>query len=225
MRAGDRVASACGSWLVGGSRHLFWLPTQGLFLVAVAVFFTGCVWSVPQPKLVREPRPPTVPLRIGVYYAPKLRWFVYWHHPTDTAWVLGKPSARLLNDAFTLLFSHVEIVSRPAGASSGGEVEPRLAGVIEPRIVSAAYDCCAGGVRASITYGFTLYSPRGDPVASWSVTGVGTSEGSNPFRGVSYVRQSFERAMRDAVWKLTSEFQTVAEIRRWLTEQGVALGR
>ena len=74
---------------------------------------TGCVWNVPQPSPIREPRPRVVPLRIGVYYPPELLGFTYRHQLTDTTWVLGTPSVRLLNDALALLFTHVVEVARP----------------------------------------------------------------------------------------------------------------
>jgi hypothetical protein len=35
------------------------------------------------------------------------------------------------------------------------------------------------------------------------------------------IRRSFEQAMREAAWKLTSEFREVPEVRRWLVAQGV----
>ena len=103
--------------------------------LAVAAALAGCVFSVPEPALVREPRPEPVPLRMGVYYPPELRSFTYRHHLTDTAWILGKPSVRLLGDALSLLFADVVEVPRPGtGPSPGADV----AGVIEPRLVSAS---------------------------------------------------------------------------------------
>lgn len=84
---------------------------------------------------------------------------------------------------------------------------------------------CPGPGRAPVsgvtTYGFTLHSPRGEPEASWDVTGQGSEPIANPFAAVSTVRRSFEQAMREAAWRLTSGFRDVPEVRRWLNEQGV----
>lgn len=223
MKAADTASRPPGSWPARGRRRPF-RPRRALssLVLAATAISAGCVWSVPEPVLVREPRPEPIPLRIGVYYSPEFRSFTYRHYlPTDTAYILGKPSVRLVNAALALLFIEVVEVPRPGlGASLRGD----LAGVIEPRIVSAAYEYPRAGTRVfpvHITYGFTAYSRRGEAVASWDVTGQGTEPTSNPFDAPSSIRRNFEHAMREAAWKLTSGFRDFPEIRRWLEEQGV----
>jgi hypothetical protein len=189
------------------------------------VISAGCVWSVPEPVLVREPRPETIPLRIGVYYSPEFRSFTYRHHLTDTAWVLGKLSVRLLHEALTLLFLEVVEAPRPG---SGPSLRDDLAGIIEPRIVSAAYEYGfpelsgeAPNFPVHVTYGFTVYSPRGEPVTSWNVTGRGNQRFGNPLAVISDPRGNFELAMREAAWKCTSGFRDVPGVQQWLAKQGV----
>jgi hypothetical protein len=181
----------------------------------------GCAFTVPEPVLVREPRPQPVPLRIGVHYPSDLRGFHYRHHLTDTAYVLGTPSVRLLGEALGLLFA--EVVESPKPAPG---VAPRegLAGVIEPRIASAGYSYPPAGITyfpTHVTYGFTLYSPPGTAIATWSVTGQGNEPIGNPLAPVGTIRRSFEQAMREAALKLTSGFREAPEVRRWLDAQGV----
>jgi len=193
----------------------------GLVLV-VALTAAGCVWSVPEPVVIRDPRPQPVPLRIGVYHPPELRDFTYRHHITDTAWVLGKPSVRLLNEALALVFSEVvEVPRRPSDAGPS----PDVAAVLESRITSAGFRYPRIGVERAfpthVTYGFTLYSPTGARLASWTVNGTGAEPIDNPLGAVGTVKASFERAMREAAWKLTTEFRDVPEIRRWLDAQGL----
>jgi hypothetical protein len=197
-----------------------------LLSLGVAATLTGCVFSVPEPTLIREPRPEPVPLRIGVYYPPELRSFTYRHHLTDTAWILGKPSVRLLSDAVSLLFADVVEVPRPgAGTSPVADV----AGIIEPRLVSASAvywsdEHVKRGERVQpvrVTYGFTLYTPDGRRVASWEVTGRGEEPVANPLGGVQTLKRNFEYAMREAAWKFTSEFRDVPDVRRWLDQRGV----
>jgi len=194
--------------------------------LAVAAALAGCVFSVPEPALVREPRPELVPLRMGVYYPPELRSFTYRHHLTDTAWILGKPSVRLLGDALSLLFADVVEVPRPGtGPSPGADV----AGVIEPRLVSASAvywsdEHVKRGERVQpvrVTYGFTLYTADGARVASWEVTGRGEEPVVNPLGGVQTLKRNFEHAMREAAWNFTRGFRDVPEVRRWLEERGV----
>ena len=70
-------------------------PVAIVGIILLVMLVAGCVWSVPQPAVIREPRPAPLPLRIGVYHSPDLRGFTYRHHLTDTTWVLGKPSVPL----------------------------------------------------------------------------------------------------------------------------------
>jgi len=190
-------------------------------VVLLAMLAAGCVWSVPQPTLIREPRPDAVPLRIGVYYPSELRGFTYRHHLTDTTWVLGTPSMQLLNDAFRLLFVDVvEVSRRPSNAVAATDV----VAVIESRIVSAGFRYPRGGERsfpAHVIYGFTLYDAAGATVASWSVEGAAGEPVENPLAAVAGVKRSFERAMREAAQKLTGGFREVPQVRQWLAAQGV----
>ena len=194
--------------------------------LAVAAALAGCVFSVPEPALVREPRPEPVPLRMGVYYPPELRSFTYRHHLTDTAWILGKPSVRLLGAALSLLFADVvEVPRHGAGPSPGAHV----AGVIEPRLVSASAvywsdEHVKRGERVQpvrVTFGFTLYTTDGARVAPWEVTGRGEEPVVNPLGGVQTLKRNFEHAMREAAWNFTRGFRDVPEVRRWLEERGV----
>jgi hypothetical protein len=184
--------------------------TLSWLVLSVVAVTASCV-RTPEPLLIREPRPEPVPLRIGVYFPPELRSFTYRHQMSARVYVLGEPSVRLLNEALALLFT--EVVEVP-GPGLGQGLRADLAGVIEPRIISANWQFPSEGITAAqITYGFTLYSRRGETVASWDATGTG--QGSGSFG-------NFGLAMREAAWKLTSGFRDVPEVRRWLAaEQAV----
>jgi hypothetical protein len=179
------------------------------------------MWNVPQPSLIREPRPRVVPLRIGVYYPPELLGFTYRHQLTDTTWVLGTPSVKLLNDALTLLFTEVVEVARPPSPAAPAL---NVAAVIEPRIVSAGFRYPRAGQRAltaHVIYVITLYAQHGAHVASWSVDGAAAEPLDNPLDAVGIVKRSFEGAMREAAWMLTTGFREVTEVRQWLATEGI----
>lgn len=197
------------------------LRTLSWLVLAAVAITASCAWTVPEPLLVREPRPEPVPLHIGVYFPPELRSFTYRHHIPDTAYVLGDPSVRLLNEALALLFIEVVEVPRPGSEPS---LRGDLAGIIEPRIISAGYQFGtqqSSPFPAQITYGFTLYSRRGESVASWDVTGQSSESIGNPLAPVGSIRRNFEHAMREAAWKFTSGFRDVHEVRQWLAKQAV----
>ena len=65
-------------------------------------------------------------------------------------------------------------------------------------------------VWAEIHYGFTVYSPDGVVLASWTVKGVGESTGDLAMsRAVNY-------AMQEAAWRFITSFNEVPEAKRWL---------
>lgn len=193
-----------------------------ILLVVTVLVCAGCAWTVPQPAVIREPRVERVPLRISVYYPQQLRDYKFRHHLTDTAFVLGEPSVRLLTDALSLLFLEVLPSAKPGAETS---LRADVAGIIEARIVSAGFRYPVFGKEdffpTHVTYGFTLISRSGETVASWSSTGSGRERVGNPLEGVGTIRRSFEQAMAESAWKLTSEFRDVAGIRQWLEIQGV----
>jgi len=225
MKPTDTPRHLSASWSGPGLRRAF-APRSILvvLLLLAAVISAGCAFSTPEPVLVREPRPDPIPLRIGVYYSPEFQSFTYRHHFSDTAWILGEPSVKLIREALGLLFIEVVEVPRP---SSGTDLRGDLAGVIEPRIALAeavywSKEHINEGLPVQpvhVKYGFTLYSPRGESVASWDVGGRGEEPNSNPFAGVSMLKRNFEHAMQKAAWKFTSGFRDIPEVRRWLAEQ------
>jgi hypothetical protein len=181
----------------------------------------GGARNVPQPSLIGEPRPAVVPLSIGVYHPPELVSFAYRHHHTDTTWVLGTPSVKLLNEALALLFAQVVEVPRPPSP-----VSPVLgvAAVIEPRIMSAGFRYPRAGERAffaHVIYVFTVYAPHGAQLVSWSLEGAALEPMGSPLAAVDVVKRSFEGAMREAAWQLTAGFRDIPEVRQWLAAQGV----
>jgi hypothetical protein len=135
--------------------------------------------------------------------------------------LLGEASVKLFGEALALLFARIVRVpsTAPGSAIDGGPVA-----VIEPRIVSATQQIESGGpatpsARTTLVYELRLYSTDGQPLATWTVTGVGAAT-SGIFTDPPY-KPSIELAMRDAAFKLTSGFRDFPGVRRWVEERGV----
>lgn len=111
------------------TRRPFRLGWSLCTLVLGAALLAACT-RMPEPVLMKDPRPEPVPFRIGVYNSPAFQDFTYKHHATDIGWVLGKPSVRLVNEALALLF--IEVVEVPA-PESRPNLRSDLAGIIAPR--------------------------------------------------------------------------------------------
>jgi hypothetical protein len=58
-------------------------------------------------------------------------------------------------------------------------------------------------------------------VASWSIDGTAAVPLDNPLDAVGIVKRSFEGAMSEAAWMLTTGFREIAEVRDWLAAEGV----
>ena len=66
---------------------------------------------------------------------------------------------------------------------------------------------------------------RGDPVASWTVTGTGAKPGEFGFEFARWPGEAADIAMQDAAKQLVSGFSDVPEVRRWLKEKGALISR
>ncbi len=174
--------------------------------------------------LVREPRPEPIPGKIGVLFSDEFRGFLYERRQgppgepprgIGVPLVIGEPSVGLIREALGLLFSNVVEVSSV-------EAEGDHVGVIVPSIFSVDYTVLR--TRVEVVYRFTLHRPSGEPVASWSITGVGLSPRLDDF-GLALVsdrvRQCLALSMRDAAWNFTSGFSEQPAVRRWLEEHGL----
>jgi hypothetical protein len=207
-------------------------------LLALVMVLAGCGPVLPAPIVIREPRPDPLPLTIGVRYPDELRMvrrvpmtFVdqaRGQTSRNTSKILvGQASVKLFDEVLGLLFD--QVVSVPVAASDGGA--PRdVAAVIEPTIQDVAIQVehqpdDVFTDRGSITYRLTLFSPVGEQLATWTVTGTGVEQikigAFGPKRSGTGDQSQLELAMRDAAWTLMTGFRDVPEVRRWLDRRNV----
>ena len=219
----------------GGDRVRRAITADWLLAFGAAAWVAGCATVVPEPVVIREPRPEPIPLVVGVYYPEEFLGFVHreWRVERKVGalvppFAVGEASVKLLDEALGLLFTQVvRMPGRPPGVPGASS----LAGVIEPRIVGVSYTPPVGaptkgvltytGLRATawIAYGFTLYSVNGEQLASWEVRGYGV--GVDSWHSRRAVLRSLEEAMREAAWEFPENFRSVPGVRRWLDANGV----
>jgi len=156
----------------------YWIrwPFSPLILCIVAMLLASCTFTVPIETTLDPPtKGAKVPLAVGIYYSVDFRTYEYVSTHGGDRWIfpLGPASVTLFDQVFPRVFASTRAVqSRPPLPTGDGA----LAAVIEPKIEAFDYRLAAfigGTVSVEITYRFTLYSPRGDPIASWFVKGVG----------------------------------------------------
>ena len=157
------------------------------------------------PKVEQLPSVEPIPVTVGIYYSPEflsdqraLSSPNSWPRPNKCS---GQASQILFDHIFPILFENViPIPTRPPGGLGGQKV----AGVIEPQI-----DTIRNSFGTYISYRFVLYSPEGEPLASWSVTGSCRSP-------------TVACAMREVGTKLLSNFRDFNGVANWLRASGVA---
>ncbi len=190
------------------------------FLLLVFLVIFGCTHAIPMKGTMEVP--PTInkiPMRIGVFYSQEFRNYQHAGTRGGDRWdfPLGSVSVPLFDQAFASLFNSVESV--PSLPPLSGY--PGLKAVIAPKI--EAFDfriplIKTGTYTAEITYRFTLYSLKGDPIASWTTKGIGEKSGQVGFEFARWPGEAADLATRDAVTKFLNGFPDVPEIRRWLQE-------
>ncbi len=202
----------------------------------------GCTYSVSvDVPLHHPPLIEPLPLRVGVYYSPEFRTYEHRQIIRGEIWKntwkfsLGPPSVALFDLVFPTMFETVPVQSRPPLASSA----PELAAVIEPRIERfhlAAPELPVGmkpislfTFSATIEYRFTLYSTRGDLIASWLESGRGEIQHTFvseafPFTGIvkGIYNEVTVNAMREAAANLSTRYREEPGVQGWLLSIGLA---
>lgn len=195
------------------------------FLVAGGIL-TGCAHTIPlKPTLDRPPAVQQTPLAVGVYWSPEFTEFEHSGSRYGDTWIfkLGEPSRRLFEAALGMLFEAVVPVStRPPLA----EPAPRVAAVLAPAIEEFDFGLPflkTGTYTAGITYRFTLDSPRGERLGSWTVRGEGAKRGQVGFEFARWPGEAADLAMQDAARRFLDDFRNVPEVARWLQASGVRM--
>jgi hypothetical protein len=190
-----------------------------LLLVVVIIAIGACTHAVPLSGSIESlPSKAKAPIKIGVYYGPDIQTYQHEESEGGDSWVfpLGPTSVNLLDKAFYNLFEETIRVDRLPPLEPGSK---DVAAVIEARIESFYCDIPflkTSNYTAEIAYRFILSSLKGDPVASWVVTGFGSKPGEFGFDFARWPGEATDLAMQDAMKKFVTGFQDVPEARRWL---------
>ena len=159
-------------------------PLGALTLWLVTMLLVNCTHTIPLKATIEPPiEGAQVPAAVGVYYNAEFRAYEHAGSRGGDRWVfpLGPASVTLFDQVFPRMFASTRSVQSRPPLSTG---DTELAAVIEPKIEAFDFGlpCLKTGTyTVEIAYRFTLYSPRGDPIASWLVKGVGAKPGEGGF--------------------------------------------
>ena len=210
--------------------HMAGLKLPGhLKFLAFAILLANCATTVAlNPKVDRLPSLPKIPLSVGVYYSPELRSYMYEsvHMYASDNWLpfslcrgivlpLGQAGATLFERLFPIIFDAAVTIETRASILPS---KPSL--IIEPDIEEVQCTRNDKATHVHITYYISLYSPSGEALGYWSVTGRGETkerffEGAN-----SMAAKAAELAMEDAAGKMAIQFWNIPAVQRLLKEKG-----
>lgn len=191
----------------------------GTVLLLAVAGLSGCAHSIPIKGTLHHPAATAkIPATFGVYYSPEFRNLKHSGSWGGEVWTfpLGLASVKLFDQLFPLAFtSTIPVAGLPPASGS----VPDAVAVIEPAV--EAFDFTlpqrkTGSYTVEITYRFTLYSPNGDPVASWTVTGYGAKPGEAGVESERRLSEAANLALEDAANKFLTSFSDVPEVQQWL---------
>jgi hypothetical protein len=200
-RSSVNVAGLAGAVLLGACTHQIPIDTQA---------------SLP-PSVETAP----IPKRLGIHFSEEFRDYKHRGSRGGDGWVfpLGEGSVPLFEDTFSKSFvMTAEVDGLPPYESDSNELDA----VIEPQIEDFAFDIPflkTGDYVSEISYRFTIYSMKGEPLASWPVDGYAAKSGELGFEFSRWPGESADLAMRDAARKFAEGVRYEPEVMRWLGKQ------
>jgi hypothetical protein len=198
------------------------------FAILLLALVSACSHAIPlNPTVATSSAAPVVGENVGVYFSEEFRTFERRGSRYGDTWVfpLGPASVEVLGKTFAQVFKRADTVqSLPPLEAELAE----LAGVIEPRIEEFDFHIPFLKTQvytAQITYRFIFHNAKGEPIASWTITGEGAKPGQMGFDYAKWPGLAADAAMEDAAKKFSEQILNVPEIRRWLRERGKLISR
>ena len=171
------------------------------------------------PKADRPTGLRQLPLTVAVYHSPAFRAFERsadaYGNKHQFVFPLGAASHALFQNVYPRIFEHVvQVESR----LSDGKGRPTFSALIEPTIEAFRFpvQSLKGPYWAEIIYRFTLYTPEGNTLLSWTVRGSGEGGDGSIYGEYGPVARAAEHAIEIAALEFMKSFDEVPEVKRWV---------
>ena len=187
-------------------------------LVAVVLLLSGCSSTVDIKPVVEAPQRPTMNSVVGVFHSPEFKNYqftadVYGNKHTFI-FPLGTSSDAMLKSLYPKVFKSVKEVNGMPTEATGNT---GVAAVLVPEIESFQFplQSLLGPYWAEIQYRFTMYSPKGEKLISWTAKGWGEGGDGTMYGEFGPIADATNMAMQMAAMKFVSSFDQVPEVKRW----------
>lgn len=188
-------------------------------LLVLALALGGCSSSINLRTEAEVPKPlvPEIPLRVGVHFDEEFRNYLYEEDTEDRPdWRVDNSASRiaLFEQVLSSMFSRVQPVRNID--SSGNNIDAVISPRVEEMQLSLPQETYSEYYEAWIKYSIRLYTPEGDLVAEWPVTGYGKS--AKAFLGSrdKGLNAAIGMALRDIGAKLALSFPQAAPVKQWM---------
>lgn len=182
------------------------LTCSGLILAATVLSACGGVNIKPQ-ALLPKPLIVPIPADVGLIIPPETRKYVDKETRFGVDWTveLGPGEVRLMQDMFKDLFHHVEEFKDLEAARAGKDLKAVFETRVDQYSFVTAHETGGRYYAVTIRYRINLYTPEGEKVDSYTLTGYGNSLALG-MSGDKPLTQATVGAMRDAAAKFLVQF-------------------
>ena len=182
------------------------MKARGTALLAILLAACGDVSIKPQAIL---PKPLIVPIAadVGLIIPTDTRKYIDKETRFGVDWKvdLGPGEVRLMQDVFKDLFSHVQEFKDLEAARTGKDLKALFETRVDQYSFVTARETKGRYYAVTIRYRINLYTPRGEKVDSYTLTGYGNSIALG-MSGAKPLTQATVSAMRDAAAKFLVQF-------------------
>lgn len=191
-----------------------------ILLVLVAMAGAGCTQSmVLKPEAdVPVPLATQLPLHVAVHYPEEFRNYVYVENTDDRQnWSIdcGESQVELFDTVLPSLFAQVSRADGiPYTAESG--VDAVLVPAVDQMQFALPHETRTDLYEAWIRYNITLYTPEGQEITQFALTGYGKSTTSLFESRDDGLNSAINAAFRDAGARLTLGFRNNQAVKPWL---------
>jgi hypothetical protein len=188
-----------------------------VLIALVALAAGGCMNSMDMKVATDVPTPlvQKLPLTVGVYYNKHFRDYAYTENSKDRPnWDVktGASQVAMFNTVLRSMFRKVVRVNSTR--------DPGVDGIIEPRIADMQFalpqETRSDLYEAWVKYKIQLYSPAGELLAQWPLTGYGKSVDKFLKTRKKGLTAAIDLALRDAGAKLALHFDKAADVKQWI---------
>lgn len=185
-----------------------------LWILLSLILLGGCAGNVIISKDYPDPVVAPLPYRVGVYFNPEFRNYVYSEEEADVEFEVGTHQTRLFEKVMTALF--LQSVSLSTRETSDTDLDLVIEPVLQEYAFLSPLETATDFYAVSLKYQLRLYSADGEIVGFWPFVAYGKSRTRVLAKNES-LGDATTMALRDAAAAMVSQFRGIVQKEEWKT--------